>query len=420
MDRSVIGVFSEDRGLAAVLRQRCPMWDFTEGAEGAVLAIVDGQGASGYVGARIVLRDGTSTDPRELCLPRELFLASPEAYISFALTAARAADAERELHALQQVHDLMSLTDAEAVSERITKSLLSLSNLRYGTLYLHDPKVERYVASFSNDESVRDTGEFLPGVPPEVLQRALTSTSRVAVERKASGAGMIIMPLQVGDDLLGVVKLALSKDDAFDESTVPTLSRYIIAVTHVVSNVYQLTRSRDLAMLDDLTKAFNRRFFDSYLDEELERSRRYGAQMSIIFLDLDDLKAVNNAYGHLSGSRTLQEVAKRILGAVRTIDKVVRFGGDEFCIILPQTDQDQALLVANRVRRAMSAAPYELQPGVEISISASFGVATYPSHAMAKDDLIRLADAAMYRVKSTTKNAVGIASQADALRPAAT
>ncbi len=90
-------------------------------------------------------------------------------------------------------------------------------------------------------------------------------------------------------------------------------------------------------MRDDLTKAFNRRFFEAYLDEEIERSRRYGALCSIIFLDLDDLKMVNNVYGHLTGSRVLQEVAKRILNAVRGIGKVVRFGGDEFCVILPQT-----------------------------------------------------------------------------------
>src|SRR6185436_10152810 len=115
---------------------------------------------------------------------------------------------------------------------------------------------------------------------------------------------------------------------------------------------------------DDLTKAFNRRFFESYLDEEIERSRRYSTLFSIIFLDLDDLKMVNNFYGHLTGSRTLQEVAKRILGAVRGIDKVVRFGGDEFCVILPQTDQDQAVAVANRVARALTSGVFHLDPNV--------------------------------------------------------
>src|SRR6185436_16997253 len=125
---------------------------------------------------------------------------------------------------------------------------------------------------------------------------------------------------------------------------------------------------------DDLTKAFNRRFFESYLDEEIERSRRYSTLFSIIFLDLDDLKMVNNFYGHLTGSRTLQEVAKRILGAVRAIDKVVRFGGDEFCIILPETDQEQAIAVANRVRKSLTGSPLHVDADLELSVTASFGI----------------------------------------------
>ena len=159
---------------------------------------------------------------------------------------------------------------------------------------------------------------------------------------------------------------------------------------------------------------------NKHLEEEIERYRRYGSLFSIIFLDLDDLKMVNNFYGHLTGSRTLQEVAKRILSAVRTIDKVVRFGGDEFCIILPETDQEAAVAVANRVRKSLTSTPFFLDPNVEISITASFGIACFPTHALSKDDLIRQADAAMYRVKSTTKNAVGVASQSQerASRPA--
>jgi diguanylate cyclase (GGDEF)-like protein len=232
---------------------------------------------------------------------------------------------------------------------------------------------------------------------------------------------LLVIPLQVEHDLIGVIRVPLGDEPPgvlpVDDETIRSVGRYISAVVQVLSNIYQLTRSRDLAMRDDLTKAYNRRFFESYLDEEMERSRRYGSLFSIIFLDLDDLKMVNNFYGHLTGSRTLQEVAKRILSAVRGIDKVVRFGGDEFCIILPQTDQDQALLVANRVRKALTALPLQLDATVEISITASFGIATYPAHAVTKEGLIRQADAAMYRVKSTTKNAVGIATVEDAQKP---
>jgi two-component system cell cycle response regulator len=229
------------------------------------------------------------------------------------------------------------------------------------------------------------------------------------MERNANGEGLAVMPLEVGGDLVGVIRVPLESGDVITESTGSGVSSYLKLVVRVLGNLYQITRSKDLAMRDDLTKAFNRRFFDTYLDEEIERARRYKSLFSIIFLDLDDLKAVNNQYGHLSGSRTLQEVAKRIMNAVRGIDKVVRFGGDEFCIILPQTDQPQALLVARRVLKAIVATPFRLDPGVEVTITASFGIATYPTHATTKENLVRLADAAMFRVKSTTKNDVAIA-----------
>ncbi|HEX7833127.1 MAG TPA: GGDEF domain-containing protein, partial [Thermoanaerobaculia bacterium] len=320
---------------------------------------------------------------------------------------------------LRQIHELMTMVDAEAVSERITSTVLELLELPYGTLFLHDPRLERYVVSYSNDPGNRETTEFLPGVPSDLLQKALSSVQLFAHSRNAEGHGLIVMPLQVREDLLGVIKVPLSPGDKLDEETNAKVTRYLSAVAQVLSNVYQLTRSRDLAMRDDLTKAYNRRFFETYLDEEIERSRRYGTLFSIIFLDLDDLKMVNNFYGHLSGSRTLQEVAKRILSAVRGIDKVVRFGGDEFCVILPQTDQEQAIAVANRISRAMSASPLRIDANVEVSITASFGIATYPTHAMTKEGLIRKADAAMYRVKSSTKNAVGVAELSDATRPTA-
>src|SRR5688500_6685853 len=323
--------------------------------------------------------------------------------------AIHASQLEQQVTYLNEIHDMMSMVEADAVSERITTTVLQLLGLPRGTLFLHDPRLERYVVSFSTDEDRPETGEFLPGVSPGLLQRALSSGQLVAADRGPNGQGMMVMPLQVQEDLIGVIKIPLQEHDVVSEEGSANVTGYLTAVAQVLSNIYQLTRSRDLAMRDDLTKAFNRRFFESYLDEEIERSRRYGSLFSIIFLDLDDLKMVNNVYGHLTGSRTLQEVAKRILTAVRGIDKVVRFGGDEFCIILPQTDQDQAMAVANRVRKTMTASSFQVDPDIEISITASFGIATYPTHAVSKEDLVRQADAAMYRVKSTTKNAVGIA-----------
>jgi diguanylate cyclase (GGDEF)-like protein len=425
------GIYSDRGDLTERLRGTCPGWTFVDGdgdRDACRVAIVDSDfdRPSGKSVVRVMLSvrgDRADSERRhgELCVDREVFLRAPCDYLAFAGdladAAMHAAQLEQESAYLRQIHELMTMVDAEAVSERITTTVLGILGLPHGTLFLHDPRLERYVVSFSNDPDHRETNEFLPGVPPAVLQKALASPQLFAVSRDASGNGMIIMPLQVREDLLAVIKVPLRRDDVIPEDTAATVTKYLEAVAQVLSNIYQLTRSRDLAMRDDLTKAYNRRFFETYLDEEIERSRRYGTLFSIIFLDLDDLKTVNNFYGHLSGSRTLQEVAKRILSAVRGIDKVVRFGGDEFCVILPQTDQEQAVAVANRIARAMSSTALHIDANVEVSITASFGIATYPTHAMSKEGLIRQADAAMYRVKSTTKNAVGLATVEDATRP---
>jgi diguanylate cyclase (GGDEF)-like protein len=423
---SQAGIYSDSGGLAERLRDLCPDWAFIEedpARDACRVAIVDDgvERAGGKSIARVLLSSGGERRPGELRVERDVFLRSPGNYLAFvadlADAAMHASQLEQESAYLRQIHELMTMVDAEAVSERITTTVLQLLDLPYGTLFLHDPRQERYVVSYSNDPGYRETNEFLPGVPPDILQKALAAPQLFAVSRDAKGNGMMIMPLQVREDLLAVIKIPLSASDkAWQEST-STVTKYLEAVAQVLSNIYQLTRSRDLAMRDDLTKAYNRRFFETYLDEEIERSRRYGTLFSIIFLDLDDLKMVNNFYGHLSGSRTLQEVAKRILSAVRGIDKVVRFGGDEFCVILPQTDQEQAVAVANRIARSISATALHIDSNVEVSITASFGIATYPTHAMSKEGLIRQADAAMYRVKSTTKNAVGLATVEDATRP---
>jgi diguanylate cyclase (GGDEF)-like protein len=414
-----IGIYSSRGDLIGRLRDACPDRTFADAGEErqrARVAVVDGEEpAESKAVARIVVDAARERRPGELHVTREEFLRDPHNALAFAGDLAdavlHAAQLEQEAGYLREIHDLMTMVEAEAVSERITTTVLDIIGLEHGTLFLHDPRYERYVVSYSNDPGYRETNEFLPGVPADVLQKALASPALFAV-----AGGIMVMPLQVHDDLLGVIRIPVGSR-AIDETNSANVTRYLTAVAQVLSNIYQLTRSRDLAMRDDLTKAYNRRFFETYLDEEIERSRRYGTLFSIIFLDLDDLRMVNNFYGHLSGSRTLQEVAKRILGAVRGIDKVVRFGGDEFCVILPQTDQEQAIAVANRISRAIATSPLHIDASIEVTITASFGIATYPLHAMTKDALIRQADAAMYRVKSTTKNAVGVAVVEDATRP---
>jgi diguanylate cyclase (GGDEF)-like protein len=322
----------------------------------------------------------------------------------------RLLDFEETAAADAEVRSLLSEPDLETFCRRVSEALSHHLPVTSSSFYFHDPLRENFIRAWSEEPDVLSDEQLATQVLEKLHGVVGEKHPHVRVET-LDGALRLALPMLSGEDLIGVFsgrieRTARISDEALDEAT-----RYVASIMPLIVNARQFSQSRDLAMRDDLTKAFNRRFFESYLDEEIERTRRYGSVFSIIFLDLDDLKNINSSHGHLTGSRVLQEVAKRVLTAVRTIDKVVRFGGDEFCIILPETDKDQAMSVAMRVRKAMSAMPFEIEETLEVRITASFGIATYPIHALSKDGLIRQADEAMYRVKSTTKNAIGVAGE---------
>jgi diguanylate cyclase (GGDEF)-like protein len=169
-----------------------------------------------------------------------------------------------------------------------------------------------------------------------------------------------------------------------------------------------LRRHAALVMKDDLTAAYNRRFFERCLEDELDRARRFDSTVSLIFMDIDNLRDVNQEHGHSMGSRVLREAAARTIRTIRSIDKCVRYGGDEFCVILPETDWRGALEVAERIRRNFASRPFRLD-GTEITLTASFGVASFPEHALTKSEIIKAADEAMFAVKGERKNGILVA-----------
>ncbi|HEX2120484.1 MAG TPA: hypothetical protein VHL59_02480, partial [Thermoanaerobaculia bacterium] len=265
MNGHVAGVWTDRGDLIGRLREACPGWTFArDGAEreAARVAVVDAgmERPSGKSVVRVMLCEGDAPAERrkgELRVMRDEFLHDPGEYLDFAAdladAAIHAAQLEQETVYLRQIHELMTLVDAEAVSERITATVLEITRLPHGTLFLHDPRLERYVVSYSNDPTYRETDEFLPGIPADLLQKALASPQLFAMSRASDGRGLVVMPLQVREDLLGVIRVPLAPDDAIDDETAANVTRYLGAVAQVLSNIYQLTRSRDLAMRDDLT-----------------------------------------------------------------------------------------------------------------------------------------------------------------------
>jgi diguanylate cyclase (GGDEF)-like protein len=173
-----------------------------------------------------------------------------------------------------------------------------------------------------------------------------------------------------------------------------------------IDNAILLKRAEALSVTDDLTSLYNSRYLNQVLRRETKRASRNGRPLSLLFIDLDGFKAVNDSHGHLSGSRALVEAAAVIRGSARETDVVARFGGDEFALILPDTGADGAYSVGERIRERLAAHQFLAADGLNLRLTASVGVATLPDAATSAEELMQAADAAMYRVKDGGKNGI--------------
>jgi len=167
-----------------------------------------------------------------------------------------------------------------------------------------------------------------------------------------------------------------------------------------------LVQLKGLTYTDDLTGLYNQRYLELILDRELSLAKRNDTAFSVLFLDLDHFKNVNDNYGHLIGSRLLFEVGEEIKKTLRESDITFRYGGDEFVMVLSHTALDDAIMVAERVRQQIEKKRFLAREKMEIRLTASIGVASVPEHANSKSQILKAADEALYGVKKAVRNKV--------------
>jgi diguanylate cyclase (GGDEF)-like protein len=215
------------------------------------------------------------------------------------------------------------------------------------------------------------------------------------------------VPIFMGGGVEGVLAIQSHQPGAFGEAA----QRLLESIGHQVAASLQNAHLYQMAMVDSLTGLFVRRYFDARIEEEIERSKRYKTPFSVVMIDLDDFKALNDTHGHLVGDRVLRGVAAIVRGQMRGVDTAARYGGEELALILPRTEMVAAYNQAERVRAAIAEMRVAVDPGagdgVVIATTASFGIAAYPeSNAQTAEELVRRADKALYRAKKTGKNRV--------------
>jgi diguanylate cyclase (GGDEF)-like protein len=222
---------------------------------------------------------------------------------------------------------------------------------------------------------------------------------------------IICFPVRSKLRVLGVIQLVNVDMDHFSDPEIFFLQSLCDYAAIAIENARSVEKIQELTITDDCTGLYNARHLYKTLETEVYRSSRFGYEFTVLFIDLDHFKQVNDTHGHLIGSKLLAEIGYLIKAQLRLIDYAFRYGGDEFVILLPQTGKDAALVVAKRLRDNLRTSMFCKEEGLDLNVRASIGVATYPHDAKTPHDIIRQADEMMYLVKNTTRDNIGIAQR---------
>jgi len=227
---------------------------------------------------------------------------------------------------------------------------------------------------------------------------------------KVATRSIVAVPVRFRDQCLGVIELInCIGPEGFSQRDLALLEALADYAAIAIENARHVQRIHELTITDDCTSLYNARHLNFMLDTEIYRSHRYSFEFSIIFIDLDHFKSVNDTHGHLIGSKLLAEIGEAVKANCRLIDLAFRYGGDEFVVLLPQTSKENAVGVAHRLHRLIRETLWLKEAQLNVRVTASVGVASYPTDSRTKAELLHLADEAMYLVKNTTRDNVAAA-----------
>ncbi len=222
----------------------------------------------------------------------------------------------------------------------------------------------------------------------------------------------VAVPLRMQDNIVGVLNISHSQPNVFSAEDIQLLTILAGQAAITIERTEILHTLEMLAITDGLTQVYNHRYFQMRLEEELRRGRRYGQPVSLMLIDADDFKRINDQYGHVSGDEVLRDLAALLRRSVRETEIVARYGGEEFALILPQTGADQARIAAERVRANVEAHAFRSADEQPIRLTVSIGIATCPIHGKTSAELVTQADNALYTVKQAGRNNLYMAAGA--------
>jgi diguanylate cyclase (GGDEF)-like protein len=217
--------------------------------------------------------------------------------------------------------------------------------------------------------------------------------------RRLGCGSQMVYPILHGRRQLGLIMVVSKTVREFDEHTKNLLTTYMNTVSLAIRNARLYDKVLEQAIRDDLTGLYNHRYLMQRLEEEVQRASRRQTFLSLLMFDLDDFKKFNDAHGHLAGNKVLAGIGEIFRSNTRSIDLAVRFGGEEFALLLQEADADQARQVAERIMDSLQSNPFVSPEGREVFLTFSVGIVTYPTHARNGQELLQKADQMLYKAK---------------------
>jgi diguanylate cyclase (GGDEF)-like protein len=309
---------------------------------------------------------------------------------------------------------LASTSEIGAILTSILKALKTLTASRACSLLISDEPFFEMLKLRNSAMIRRQVFKKGIGIAGFVMEKGTALNIKDAVADKhynktADSYGkiqiraLLCVPVVIRDRIVGVIRLLNSdRRKVFSDADLLLLQHGADYIAISVERAFLYEKLKN----DELTSLYNMNYIRQAIDMEIERSKRFNLVFSLIFMDMDNFKKVNDKYGHLVGSRVIVEIAQLLHQNVRKLDIISRYGGDEFVIILPQTSREVSFLVAERLRKLIEKNLFIKNESYSIKLTASLGVASYPYNAKKTEDLLRLADNAMYSGKFLTKNIV--------------
>ncbi len=238
------------------------------------------------------------------------------------------------------------------------------------------------------------------------IEKKKLRPSHMAMDPKATLKSYLTLPLAVEEEIMGCVSLNSDQPNAYDAQDLQFFSVIGYQMAATLKHYQRFSSIKTMAIYDTLTGLYNRRYLEERLMAETQKAFYGGASLSLVMVDIDHFKKVNDTFGHTTGDLVLKEIASLLKNSTRKKDTVARYGGEEFVLILPEAGLEVTVAIAERIRRQIEQTPFEVGQ-TQLNLTVSLGISSFPSHhAHSKEDLIQMADQALYDAKRGGRNRV--------------